>query len=137
MDPIVSAVVAALTVLGNTSLDETLRKATADAYDKLKSLLKRKFGDKHASATLIDEIEAQHASEAIVAEKGPMIAALKLGSDPDILEAVRSLETATSVISKSSIQTRVTHFHGTVIGPTGDHSNATYNFGAAPDTKMK
>lgn len=134
MDPILNAVADAIAVLANTTLDVTLRKATADAYDGLKSLLKRKFGDKNIAVTLIDEIEVQHGSKAIIAEKGPMIDTLKLGSDPDILEAVRCLETA---ISKSLTQARVTNYYGSVYGPTGDHSKATYKFDMTPDTKMK
>ncbi|HMW18074.1 MAG TPA: hypothetical protein PKN13_09540 [Accumulibacter sp.] len=136
MDPVVSAVVAALAVLGNTSLDVTLRKATSDAYDGLKNLLKGKFGEKHAASTLIDEIEAQNGSEAIVTEKGPMIAALKLGDDPEVIDAVRRVESATTILPKS-VQSRVAHYHGSVYGPTGDHSKAIYHFGVAPDTPTK
>lgn len=135
MDPILSAVISALQIAGNTALDEALRKATGDAYDRLKELLKRKFGGNHPATTLISEIEAELDNEKVRSEKGAMIAALNLGRDPEILDAARSVSDSTSMISKSIIQSRFTHFHGTVYGPTGDGATVTYNFGSVPDQK--
>ena len=135
MDPILTAVVAAIGALGNASLGEAAKKATADAYDGLKSLLKKKLGEKHTISTLINAIEVQRGSAAAVEAMGPLIADYKLGSDPEILEAARRVEAATTIISGSSIQSRVANYHGPVYGPTGDNSAATYNFSSIPETK--
>lgn len=56
MDP-VSLIVAALAAGASAALKDTAAEAVKDAYNGLKSLLKRKLGDKPAAQVVIDKHE--------------------------------------------------------------------------------
>lgn len=136
MDPIVAAVVAALGVMCNASLGEAAKKATVDAYEGLKGLVKRKFAKDHPAAVAIEQIEARRAAPDAVEDLAPKIAQYRLGEDPEILEAAHRLQRETTLVLVAPvIKQRETHYHGDVFGPTGDNSTATYTFGELPGSK--
>jgi hypothetical protein len=58
-DTVTTAIVAALSAGAVTGATETAKKAIADTYEGLKSLVKKKFGGDSDAAEAIDRLEAK------------------------------------------------------------------------------
>jgi hypothetical protein len=88
VDP-VSLIIAALAAGASTALRDTAAEAVKDAYNGLKSLLKRKLGDKPAAQVVIDK----HEESPDVWEK-PLEEEIKLsgvGDDEEVVRAAQKL----------------------------------------------
>ncbi len=91
MDPITTAILAAIAagaVAGATKIGE---QVIVDAYAKLKELLKRKFGTKSEVVKAVKALEARPDSVArkeIVVEQ---VTASKADQDPELLRAAEAL----------------------------------------------
>ncbi len=83
MDPITTAILAALTAGALSGLSETGKTAIADGYSTLKSLLVRKHGTRSTVAQAIDSLEAEPASSDRQAVLREVLAAVN--ADQDIL----------------------------------------------------
>jgi len=59
MEPVSTAVIAALTAGASAGLTETAKKTIADSYSGLKSLLQRKFGQHSDIAQAVSSVEAK------------------------------------------------------------------------------
>ena len=91
MDPITTAIVAALTtgiVSGSTKVGE---QAIADAYDKLKGLLSKKLGVKSKVVKAVKELETNPKSEARKAVLKEEMGAAKADKDSELLKAAQAL----------------------------------------------
>src|SRR6187551_3535730 len=86
MDP-VSLIVAALAAGASTALKDTAGEAVKDAYNGLKSLLKRKLGDKQAAQVAIDKHE-----EAPEVWEKPLEAEIKESGVADDEEVVKAAQ---------------------------------------------
>jgi hypothetical protein len=86
-DIVHNAIVAAL----SAGATDTAKSAIADAYQGLKSLIKKKFGHDSDVAEAIDKLEAKPDSGArkeVVAEE---LKAVNSASDPELVSAAQSL----------------------------------------------
>jgi len=54
LDPITTAIVAALSAGANTAAGDVAKKAIVDGYNGLKALLKNKFGDDNSVIEAVD-----------------------------------------------------------------------------------
>ncbi|HEY7392736.1 MAG TPA: hypothetical protein VH640_29725 [Bryobacteraceae bacterium] len=91
MDPVTTAIIAAIAAGISTGVPKLLEKTISDAYDGLKALLKRKFGHDSGLVKAVDELEAEPESEGrkvILKEK---VAHSKAADDADILKAAQEL----------------------------------------------
>jgi hypothetical protein len=80
MDPITTAIVAALT-----------KDACKDGYVALKNALKKKFGDKSDLVDAVDKLEKKPDSEARKATLQEEVEISKVNDDPDIRKLVQDL----------------------------------------------
>ena len=91
MDPITTAVIAALSagVLG--AVTDTSKQIIVDAYNSLKSLIKQKFGDQDKVIRAIDDLEEDKDSKGQQQVLQERIAKAKADHDPEILQAAKAL----------------------------------------------
>ena len=83
MDPITAAIVAALPALASG--------VVKDAYDGLKAVIRRKWGDAHPVAKAVDALEANPKSQGRAAVLSESVAEAKATDDPDIMHALTKL----------------------------------------------
>ncbi len=91
MDPISTAILAAIAagaVAGATKVGE---QAIVDAYTGLKELLKRKFGAKSEVVKAVKALEAKPDSAARKGVVNEEVAAAKADQDPELLQAAQAL----------------------------------------------
>jgi hypothetical protein len=91
MDPISTAILAALSAGAVSGLTEAGKTAITDAYTKLKALLTKKFGGESDVLHAVDQVEAKHDSAGRAATLQEEIVAAKAEQDPDILHAAQAL----------------------------------------------
>jgi len=127
MDPITIAVLGALAVLGNASLNEAAKKATADAYDALKQKIKARFGIGHKVPALIEALEAVPVNDPDTKTLQEQIAAFGVSLDPEILDAAKRLSAVVSVHGNIGSRRSTTVNATTAIGYFGDKGTATFN----------
>lgn len=109
MDPVTTAIVAAVSAGAAAGATKVCEQAIVDAYAQLKDLLKKKFGMKSEVAKAVKALEARPNSVArkeVVAEE--MMAA-KADQDSDLLRAAQALLEAikTRPTGSSLIQTAI------------------------------
>jgi hypothetical protein len=87
MDPITSTIVAALSVMGS----EFVKSSVKDAYDGLKTVIRRKWGEGGSLAKAIEELQANPNSkgQALVLEE--KVSETNAAKDADVMQAVSSL----------------------------------------------
>ncbi len=116
MDPITAAIVAALAA----GLTEVRKNAVVDAYNGLKSLLKKKFGDDSKVVKAVDDLEEEKDSKGRQLTLQEQIA--KADQDPELRQAAQALlsEIRTQPGGEQHIQSIV-----------GDYSVQVYGSGSA------
>src|SRR5215469_14733230 len=87
MDPITAAIVAVLTGLAADSLTAAVK----DAYEGLKAVIRRKWGDAAPVTKAITALEEDPESKAQAAVPEEKVAATKAAADADVAEALREL----------------------------------------------
>jgi hypothetical protein len=92
MDPITTAILAALVSGVTVGATEVGKKAIVDAYEGLKSIIKRKFGDQSDLAEAITKLESKQDSEGRKTTLQEEVKAVQADKDADILAAVKALE---------------------------------------------
>ncbi len=83
MDPITTAIVAAIAAVGSSAIK--------DSYSALKALLKKKFGEKSDLVEAVNKLEAKPQSEARKATVQEEVEAVKASDDPEIVQLAQSL----------------------------------------------
>jgi len=91
MDPITTAIVAALTAGAASGLTDVGKKAIADAYDGLKTLLKKKFGHESEVVKSVERLEVRPDSASRQGTLAEEMADAKVAQDADILHAAQTL----------------------------------------------
>ena len=91
MDPITTAIVAALTLGVTSGLTETTKKAMSDAYELLKGLLKKKFGHESEVVKSVQTLEIKPNSTGRQATLQEEIVSSHADQDADILKAAQIL----------------------------------------------
>ena len=89
-DIVTNAIVAALSAGAVTGATDTAKSAIADAYEGLKSLVKKKFGHDSDAAEAIDKLEAKPESGARKETLAEELKAVNSASDPELVSAAQS-----------------------------------------------
>jgi hypothetical protein len=91
MDPITTAIVAALTTAVAKGTGAVGERVLPDAYTALKAALRRKFGEQSDVAKAVDGVEARPDSAGRKQTLAEEMAAAKADQDPDLLKAAQAL----------------------------------------------
>jgi hypothetical protein len=87
MDPITTAIVAAIPALAS----DLVKSSVKDAYKGLKGIIRRKWGDAAPISKAITAIEEDPTSKAQAAVLEEKVGAVKATEDADVLQALRVL----------------------------------------------
>ena len=91
MDPVTTAIIAAVTAGLTSGVTETSKKAIVDAYEALKGLLKKRFGD---TSEVVKSVQNQETRPETTRRQGTLkeeIEAVHADQDPEILKAAQEL----------------------------------------------
>jgi hypothetical protein len=91
MDPITTAIVAALSAGAISGLTETSKTLITDTYGKLKAVLSRKFSEQSDVLQAVDQLEKKPDSAGRKETLLEEIAAVKADQDREILQAAQKL----------------------------------------------
>jgi hypothetical protein len=132
MDPITTAIVAALSAGAASGLTETSKTAITDAYHQLKELLTKKFGAKSEVVQAIDQLEAKPESTGRKETLQEEIIEVKAEQDHEVLTAAQHVLTLLypqqAGFGKFTIQNNAP-VQGQAIG---DYNIITQRFGDLP-----
>jgi hypothetical protein len=87
MDPVTTAILAVLPALAS----DTLQSAVKDAYDGLKAVIRRKWGESAPISKAIAAIEEDPDSKAQKAVLEEKVEAVKAAQDPEVARALQKL----------------------------------------------
>lgn len=87
MDPITTAILAVLSMIGS----EVVKSGVKDAYEALKAVIRRKWGDTAPISKAVSALEEDPASKAQAAVLEEKVAAVKATDDPEVAQALRQL----------------------------------------------
>ena len=87
MDPITTAVVAALPALAS----DVAKSAVKDAYDALRTIICRRWGETSSVAKAVDALESDPSSREHARALEEKIADIKATEDPDVMKALAKL----------------------------------------------
>ena len=87
MDPITTTILAALGMMGS----ELIKSGVKDAYDNLKAVIRRKWGETAPISKAITAIEEDPQSKAQAAVLEEKVAAVKASADAEVAQALREL----------------------------------------------
>ena len=91
MDPITAAIVAALTAGVSTGATDVGKQALVDAYNGLKTLLKKKFGSEGEVIKSVERLEAKPESTGRQETLKEDMAGVNADQDPELLQAAQEL----------------------------------------------
>ena len=126
MDPITAALIAALAA-GVTEVGKTM---FVDAYNGLKALLKKKFGEQSRvvqSVAFLEDMPTSEASKALVHEA---VLAAKADQDPELQHAAQAL--LDQVRSQPGGEQHIQHAIGSYIAQADRGSTASVNINRPP-----
>ena len=87
MDPITTTILAALGVMGS----EVIKSGVKDAYDNLKAVIRRKWGETAPISKAITAIEEDPESKAQAAVLEEKVAAVEATADAEVTQALHEL----------------------------------------------
>lgn len=128
MNPIIAAIVAALTAGATGGLTELEKTGIADAYQGLKHVLAKKFGSRSQVIQAVDHLEARPTS--LSRQQGLLeeIVEARAGQDQEVLAAAERLLVQVQSFQKFAIEN-----HASVQGQViGDQNTVTQQFGEPP-----
>ena len=133
MDPITTAIVAALGAGAVSGLTEASKAAIADTYSRLKNLLANKFGGESEVVQAVKELEGKPASSARKELLAEEIAAVHAEQDEEIeaqaVHLLTLLQPEPRALGKFTIQN-----NALVQGQNiGDYQQITQQFGHPPE----
>jgi hypothetical protein len=130
MDPLSTAIVAAITAGAATGTTDIAKNTIVDSYGALKALIKKKLGGKSEVVDAIEKLEAKPDSPArreILAEE---INVAKAGEEPDLLAAARSLIEIIKALPNG--EQHIQQARGIGIAQASGASSATVNMYGLP-----
>ncbi len=134
MDPISTAIIAALSAGAASGLTEASKTAITDAYSRLKDLVARKFGSGSDVVQAIDQLETKPASSGRREMLEEEISEVQAIDDEELLAAAKHVLTLVQPqqagMGKFTIQ-NTGPVQGQVIG---DHPQVTQHFGDLPSS---
>jgi hypothetical protein len=136
MDPITTAIVAALPAIAS----DLVKSSVKDAYDGLKAVIRRKWGEVGPLSKAVGDLEANPNSKGQTLVLEEKVAEAKAVEDPEVIQALATLvaELKEAKIGGEALANINIHVSGgTVQGVVGAH-NVTVGamtFGASPDKR--
>src|ERR1700730_14177013 len=91
MDPVTTAIVAALAAGAISAVSEAGKKAIVDAYEALKALLQKKFGHESELVKSVESFETKPDSPARKSLLQEEVITAKADQDPEILQLAQAL----------------------------------------------
>lgn len=137
MDPITAAILAVVPALAS----DLLSSATKDAYDGVKAIVRRKWGEKSAIETAIVAVEEKPESQGKAAVLQEEVAAVGAAQDPELMAVVQqlieTLKQGGGAAAKAVEGISINISGGTVQGVVGSQNVkvGSMNFGAPPPTR--
>jgi phage terminase small subunit len=119
MDPVTTAILAAIAA----GVPKVIEQAAADAYDALKAVLRRKFGDQSDVIKATKDLESKPDSAGRQATLHEEVTAAKADQDPEVLAAARALleRIKAQPGGEQFVQTAI----GSYIAQAGPHAKAS------------
>jgi disulfide oxidoreductase YuzD len=138
MDPITTAIVAALPALAS----DLIQSSVKDAYAGLKAIIRRKWGDSSPLAKSVDALEANPESKGQAEVLAEHVAAVNATADADVMQALAKLIEQLKkegLGGKQIAPIAVNISGGTVQGIVAAQNVSidTMNFGAPPASKKR
>jgi hypothetical protein len=133
MEPI-AAIIAALSAGAASGATDVTKKAITDAYNGLKALIKRKFGDNKRVSDAIDSLQANPESEGrrlVLAEE---LNGVKAGAEPELLNAAQSLLELVRALPQGGQY--IQSAQGTGIAQASGGSTASVTMAGTPERKV-
>lgn len=118
MDPVTTAILAALSAGAISGATEMSKTAITDAYQKLKSLLITKFGAKSKVVTAVDDLEEEQDSKGRQLTLQEQMAKVKADQDQELVQAAQILlrELRAQLGGEQRIQSIVGNYNAQVYG---------------------
>ncbi len=91
MDPITTAIVAAIAAGMTGGITDVGKKAIVDAYEALKTMLKKKFGDESKVMKAVEEMEGTPDSKGRKETLQEEVTKVHADQDPDIRQAAQAV----------------------------------------------
>jgi len=131
MDPITTAIVAALSAGVISGFTDAGKKVIADAYDGLKALLTKKFGSQSEVVKSVENLEAKPESPSRQGMLKEEVQAVQADQDPDLLQAAQTLLEQIKV--QPGGEQHIQNAIGSYNAQASDHSIATVNVNRPPE----
>ena len=129
-DIVANAIVAALSAGAVAGAQDTAKSAIADAYEGLKSLVKKKFGHDSEAAEAIDKLEAKPDSDGRKQTLAEELKAANSTSDAELVTAAQSLLALIKALPQGEKHIQVAQ--GTGIAQADRGSTATVTMSGPP-----
>jgi Het-E N-terminal domain len=134
MDPITTAIVAAITAGAATGATDVAKKTIVDGYEALKALVKKKFGGNSEVADAIEKLQTKPDSAGRRETLAEEVKASKAAEEPDLLAAARLL--LESIKGMPNGEQHIQQVaQGTGIAQASGGSSATVNMYGSPGKK--
>ena len=130
-DLVLSAITAALSAGAAAGVTDAGKKAIADAYDSLKSLLKKRFGNKSEAAAALEKLEAKPDSEGRRQTLGEELESAGAASDPELASAAQALLALVRALSQGETHVQIASGPG-IAQAYGEGASATVNWSTGP-----
>ncbi len=133
MDPITTTILAALGVMGS----EVIKSGVKDAYDNLKAVIRRKWGDAAPISKAVSALEEDPDSKAQAALLEEKVVAVKASADAEVAQALHKLvdELKTEGIGGEAVAKIQFNMSGGVVQGVAGAGNVhigSMTFGAPP-----
>ena len=133
MEPISTAIIAALTAGAISGVTESAKKAISDGYSGLKALINKKFGAKSDVTDAIEKLQAKPESPGRQQTLAEELKATSVTAYPELVGAAQSLLELIKALPQG--EQHIQHAVGTGIAQADRGSTATVNFAPAPSKK--
>ncbi|MGF6408360.1 hypothetical protein [Paraburkholderia sp. MM5482-R1] len=133
MDPVTTAITAALSAAASGATTEVAKKAISDSYEGLKGLLKKKYGSESDVAEALDKLDDKPDAKGRRQTVEDELEAVNAGADPELLAAARALLQQINAVPKAEQNVQIAH--GTGIAQAAHGSNASVKFDGPPPAK--
>jgi flagellar motor protein MotB len=133
MDPVTTAILAALAAGAMSGVTEVSKTAITDAYQKLKGLLASKFGAKSKIVTAIDDLEEEHDSKGRQLTLQEQLAKVKADQDQELVQVAQVL--LHEIRSQPGGEQHIQNAIGSYIAQASDHSTASVNVNRPPENQ--
>jgi hypothetical protein len=133
MEPISTAIIAALTAGAASGVTEAAKKAISDGYSGLKALIHKKLSSQTDVADALAKLEARPDSPGRQQTLAEELKAANASADPELLNASNSILELIKALPQG--EQHIQHAEGTGIAQADRGSSATVSFGAPPTKK--